>query len=205
VSATPSIPVLDAAPLAKLAVAMAASAGGLNALTIVLGTLPTQFPAAIVIVQHLEPNHPSMMVGLLTRRTSMQVRQAEHGDRLAAGTVYIAPPNRHVVVNADATLSLTSTDRVQFVRPSADVLFESIATSFHERAAGVVLSGTGCDGSRGIGAIHREGGHVIVQDGDSEFSGMPFAARSTGDADEVLPVSKIAAALTRWAAEVGGE
>jgi two-component system chemotaxis response regulator CheB len=189
-------------PMADGAVAMAASAGGLAALTTVLAVLPKRFPAAVIIVQHLDPHHPSLMAGLLARRTRMIVHQAEGGERLMAGTVYVAPPDRHVVIGPDATIELTETARVQWVRPSADVLFESVADCFGNRAVAVVLSGTGRDGARGVGAIHRGGGRVIVQDAGSEFGGMPAAARLTGDADEVLPVSRIGEALLRWAAQV---
>ncbi|MBI2884294.1 MAG: chemotaxis protein CheB [Candidatus Methylomirabilis oxyfera] len=177
-------------------VACAASAGGLTALSTVLSGLPSDFPAAIVIVQHLDPRHRSLMADILARRTPMQVVQAQEGDRLRPSTVYIAPPDRHLLVNSDSTLSLTQSELVHFVRPSADLLFESVAASFKDRAIAVVLSGTGSDGAMGVRAIKKMEGTVIVQDErSSEFFGMPGAAIQTGNTDFVLPLDEIASAL----------
>lgn len=177
-------------------VALAASAGGLNALTQVLGSLPKGFPASIVIVQHLDPRHRSLMADILRRRTQLEVQQAREGDHLEAGTAYIAPPDRHLLVNADRTLSLTHSELVHFVRPSADLLFESLAATFRERAVAVVLSGTGSDGSMGVEAVKKMGGTVIAQaEASAEFSGMPAAAIRTGQVDFVLTLDEIAPAL----------
>jgi two-component system chemotaxis response regulator CheB len=178
-------------------VALAASAGGLNALTHVLSALPAQFPAALVVVQHLDPRHRSVMAEILSRRAQLQVGEAKEGDALQPGRVYVAPPNRHLLVNPDHTLSLTQTQLVHFVRPSADLLFESVAASFRERAIAVVLSGSGQDGAMGVKAIKKMGGTVIVQDANAEFAGMPEAARATGLADFELPLDDIAPALQK--------
>ena len=177
-------------------VAMAASAGGLHALSEVLRSLPPSFPAALVIVQHLDPRHRSLMADILSRCTPLKVKQAQEGNRVEPGRVYIAPPNRHLLVNPDGTLSLSQSELVHFVRPSADLLFESVAASFKERAIAVVLSGTGSDGSMGVKAIKKMGGTVIVQNEESaEFFGMPDAAVQTGSVDFVLPLDEIASAL----------
>ena len=179
-------------------VALAASAGGLNALTRVLEALPAHFPAAVVVVQHLDPRHRSLMADILSRRTTLPVKEAAEGDELRSGRAYIAPPNRHLLVNPDRTLSLTQTELVHFVRPSADLLFESTAASFKERAIAVVLSGSGSDGAMGVKAIKKMGGTVIVQDArNAEFAGMPEAALATGMADFVLPLDEIAPALQK--------
>src|SRR5919197_4944657 len=98
-------------------VALASSAGGLRALTLVLAALPRDFPAAITVVQHLDPRHRSLMAEILNRRTAVPVREAEEGARLQPGTVYIAPPNKHLLVNPDGTLSLSSSELVHFLRP----------------------------------------------------------------------------------------
>lgn len=100
-------------------VAIAASAGGLKALSVVLAALPAEFPAAVAVVQHVDPRHRSLMATILSRRTVLTVKEAEEGDLLRPATVFIAPPNRHLLVNADGTLSLTSSELVHFVRPSA--------------------------------------------------------------------------------------
>jgi two-component system chemotaxis response regulator CheB len=177
-------------------VALAASAGGLNALREVLSGLPTEFPIPVVAVQHLDPRHRSLIAGILGRHSALPVRQAADGDGLQSGAVYIAPPDRHLLVNSDGTLSLTQTELVHFLRPSADLLFESVAASFKDRAIAVVLTGTGADGSMGVRAIKKMGGTVIAQDeGSSEFFGMPSAAIKSGHVDFVLPLKEISRAL----------
>jgi two-component system, chemotaxis family, protein-glutamate methylesterase/glutaminase len=177
-------------------VALAASAGGLAALSKVLSALPAHFPASVVVVQHLDPRHRSLMADIINRRTSLPVKQAAEGDRLQPGEVYIAPPDNHLLVNSDDSLSLTHTELVHFVRPSADLLFESVAASHKQRAIAVVLTGSGSDGAMGIRAIKKTGGTVIVQDErTSEFFGMPGAAIQTGGADFILPLDEIAPAL----------
>lgn len=177
-------------------VALAASAGGLTALSQVLAGIPRDFPAAVVVVQHLDPRHRSLMADILSRRTTLPVKQAAEGDRMTPGTVFIAPPNRHLLVNSDGTLSLSQSELVHFVRPSADLLFESVAASYRDRAIAVVLTGSGSDGSMGVRGIKKMGGTVIVQDSKTaEFSGMPEAATHTGAYDFILPLEEIASAL----------
>ncbi len=177
-------------------VALAASAGGLQALSEVLSGLPADFPATLVVVQHLDPRHRSLMADILNRRTSLAVKEAEEGEKLVSGTVYIAPPDRHLLVNPDGSLSLSQSELVHFVRPSADLLFESVAASFRERVIAVVLTGTGSDASMGVKAVKKMGGTVIAQDeATSEFFGMPGATIRTGTVDFVLPLSEVAQAL----------
>jgi two-component system chemotaxis response regulator CheB len=177
-------------------VALAASAGGLKALTDVLAALPRDFAAALVVVQHLDRRHRSLMAEILGKRTALLVREARDGDKLERGLVLIAPPDHHLLVNADGSVSLSRTELVHFVRPSADLLFESTAAAYRERAVAVVLSGSGRDGAMGVKAIKKMGGTVIVQDEKtSEFFGMPGAAQHTGIVDFILPLSEIAPAL----------
>ena len=138
------------------------------------------------------------MAEILARNTSLRVKQAEEGDHLASATVYIAPPNRHLLVNPDGSLSLSQSELVHFVRPSADLLFESVAASYKDRAIAVVLTGTGSDGAMGVQAIKKMGGTVIVQDEKtSEFFGMPSSAIASGNVDFVLPLDEIASALVQ--------
>jgi two-component system chemotaxis response regulator CheB len=177
-------------------IALAASAGGLRALTDVLSALPRDFPVALVVVQHLDPRHRSLMAEILGKRTSLVVKEAREGDTLERGLALIAPPNRHLLVNPDRTVSLSQSELVHFVRPSADLLFESTATAYKERAIAVVLSGSGRDGAMGVKAIKKMGGTVIVQDEKtSQFFGMPEAAQQTGLVDFILPLPEIAPAL----------
>jgi two-component system, chemotaxis family, protein-glutamate methylesterase/glutaminase len=187
-------------------VGIAASAGGLNALSRLLAPLPADFPAAIVIVQHLDPRHRSLMAEILGRRCALTVKEAEEGDQLKGGIVYTAPPNRHLLVNTNGTLSLSQSELVHFVRPSADLLFESLAASYKDRCIAVVLTGSGSDGSMGVQAIDRMGGTVIAQDeASSEFFSMPSAAINTGSVDVVLPLDEISPALVSLVMEQGSD
>ena len=178
-------------------VALAASAGGIFALTDILGKLPADFAAALLVVQHLDPRHRSLMPQIFGRRSSLPVYQAVDGMPIEPGHVYLAPPDRHLLVNRGGTVSLTQTELVNFVRPSADLLFESVAAAYGDRAIAVVLTGAGKDGSMGVTAIKQRGGTVIVQDeATSEFFGMPSAAIRTGSVDFVLSIDEIPGALT---------
>lgn len=177
-------------------VALASSAGGLGALSEVLSALPEEFPAAIAVVQHLDPRHRSLMARILSGRTPLAVKEAEEGDRLRPGRIYIAPPDRHLLIEPGGTVSLTQSEMVHFVRPSADLLFESVAASYKDRAIAVVLTGSGSDGKMGVQAIKKMGGTVIAQDEEtSEFFGMPGAAIQSGSVDFVLPLREIPSAL----------
>ena len=177
-------------------VAVAASAGGLGALTSILSQLGGDFPVPLLVVQHLDRTHPSFLAEILGRRTRLKVKQAENGEHISAGRVYVAVPDFHLLVNSDHTLSLTRTQLVHHVRPAADVLFESVALSFGPRAIALVATGTGSDGARGVSAVKKAGGVVLVQDeGSSEFFGMPGAAIGTGDVDLVLSLKQIPGAL----------
>lgn len=177
-------------------VAIAASAGGLAALTLVLSHLPTDFPSAIVVVQHLAPRHRSVIAEILARKTVLHVKIAEEGDILCPGSVYIAPPDHHLLVTRAGKIQLSHTPQVQFVRPSADVLFTSVAACYQDRALAVVLSGTGRDGVEGIQAIKKMGGTVIAQNEETaQFFGMPGAAIASGNVDQVLPLQDIPATL----------
>ena len=179
-------------------VALAASLGGLKALSEVLSALPSDFPAAITVVQHISPDHRSQMAEIIKYRTLLPVKEAEEGDKLCAGNIYIAPSNYHLLVNQDGTLSLSQSERVHLVRPAANNMFESLAVSFKERVIAVVLTGRDGDGATGVQAIKKMGGIVIVQDEKScESFSMPKAAIDTGDVDFVLHLKDIAPALMR--------
>ncbi len=183
-------------------VAIASSAGGLNALSILLAGLPNDFPAIVVVVQHLDPQHPSLLAGILNQRTGLSVKEAEDGEYLAPATVYIAPPNHHLLINPNNTISLTQSKLVHFVRPSADLLYESVAASYQSRAIAVILTGSGSDGSMGVTAIKAMGGLVIAQnEATAEFFSMPDAAIKTGCVDFVLPLEEIAPHLTKLVME----
>jgi two-component system, chemotaxis family, protein-glutamate methylesterase/glutaminase len=173
-------------------VAIAASAGGITALTRVLGDLPVGFPVPVLVVQHLDRRHQTIIAEVLGRRVKLPVRLAREGDLAAPGTIYIAPPDRHLLVSAEGTLTLSSSELVHFVRPSADLLFESVAGSYGPKAIACVLTGSGSDGAMGVSAIKSRGGTVIAEDPDlAEFKGMPEAAVASGAVDFVLPLDEI--------------
>jgi two-component system chemotaxis response regulator CheB len=174
-------------------VAIGASAGGLNALTVALRSLPSDFPSSIVIVQHLSPQYKSHLPQLLAHATRLHVKQAEHGEIIVPSWVYIAPPDEHLLVGP-GKLQLAHSQLVHYTRPSIDLLFESVAGTYGSRSIGVVLSGSGRDGASGIQAIKESGGVTIVQK-RAEFAAMPEAALATNSVDRVLPAEDIGQAL----------
>lgn len=177
-------------------VALAASAGGLQAISTLLAALPIDFPVPILVVQHLSPHQPSLMVDILTRRIALPVTQAVEGDTLRPGHVYLAPPDRHLVVTGQKTLSLTLTEKVHHVRPSGNVLFESVAVCYGIGAVAVILTGGDGDGSTGLLAVKAAGGQTIAQDeASSESFSMPRTAIETGGVDHVLALEDIAPML----------
>lgn len=177
-------------------VAVAASSGGMQALGALLGGLPEDFRAPVVVVQHRQPGVSAWLHQILCRRTGLCVREAQDGDVLRGGCVYLAPAARHVRVAPGGVLRLGDGPRVNFSRPSADPLFASAAECFGPRAVGVVLTGRGEDGAAGAAAIRRRGGMVLVQDpATCAAPAMPRAVLTGGGADFVLPVPALAHAL----------
>ncbi len=176
-------------------VAVGASAGGIEALHVVVSSLPASFPAAVFIVQHMDPRHKSLLAGLLGRRCLLTVKQATDGERVRGGVVYIAQPNSHLIVSQEQ-LRLTDSKLVHFSRPSIDLLLESVAAAYGDRAIGVILSGSGVDGASGLRAIKEKGGTTIVQDpATAAHAGMPQAARATGCVDFTLLLDDIGPAI----------
>lgn len=176
-------------------VATGASAGGVVALPEVLAALPPDYPAAVVIVQHLGAHFRSYLAAVLARGCRLPVRQAEDGDVLRPGVVYVAPPGVHLALRG-GSLVLSHAAPVHFVRPSVDVLFASVAVACGAHAVGVILTGTGSDGAAGLRAIKQAGGRTIVEDPAlAEHAGMPAAACATGCADRTLPLHEIGPAL----------
>ncbi|HZQ22121.1 MAG TPA: chemotaxis protein CheB [Terriglobales bacterium] len=169
-------------------VAIGASAGGLGALTDVLRPIGSEFPA-IVVVQHLDPAHKSHLAELLARKTAKQVKEAEHGEPILPGIVYIGPPDEHLLVGP-GKIQLVHSQLVHFSRPSIDLLFESVAGMYGSRSLGVILSGSNRDGAVGIQAIREAGGTTLAQDPlTAEFRIMPDAAIHTGCVHHVVPLA----------------
>jgi two-component system chemotaxis response regulator CheB len=176
-------------------IAMGASAGGLHSLSQVLAPLPADLNCAILVVQHLSPEHKSMMAELLLRRTVLRVSQGRDGDEIRPGLVLIAPPNLHLLAEP-GNIRLLRTPAVHYSRPSIDLMFNSVAASYGPRSIAVVLSGSGRDGADGLRAVKLAGGTTIAEDpSKAEFSSMPYAAIASGCVDMVLPLSKIPSVL----------
>jgi two-component system chemotaxis response regulator CheB len=124
------------------------------------------------------------------------VRLAQEGEKAEAGAIYVAPPNHHLLVGPQGVLTLSSSELVHFVRPSADLLFESVAGTYGPRAIACVLTGTGSDGAMGASAVKSRGGTVIAEDPElAEFRGMPDAVVNAGTVDFVLPLDEIASVI----------
>lgn len=180
-------------------VGIGASAGGLDALERFFDHLPPDTGMAFVVVQHLSPAFKSVMDELLRRHTRMPVRLVENGMEVEADHVYLIPPNKEMII-AGGRLLLGDRERKPELSLPIDVFFRSLARDCAERAVGIVLSGGGSDGSRGIIDIHEAGGIVIVQDGASaQFDGMPRTARDAGVADWVLAPAEMPGVLLQHA------
>jgi two-component system CheB/CheR fusion protein len=186
-----------------LVVGLGASAGGLEALYKLFAGLPADTGMAFVLIQHLDPTHSSMMVGLLARHTAMPVLEAVDGMPVERDRVYVIPPGVYLSIR-DGALRLTNPRERHGARLPIDFFLRSLAEDCGARAVCAVLSGSGSDGSAGLAAIHDRGGLVIVQDPkDAAHNGMPRSAILTGVADLVLPVAEIPAALVKHSRESG--
>jgi chemotaxis response regulator CheB len=184
-------------------VAIGASAGGVPALQTVLAALPGDLGAAVLVVLHLHPSMPSRLAWLLGRHSALPVRTAEAGDLIAGGTVYVAVPDLHLMID-DARVRLVPSAPVHHVRPSIDLLFASLARGYGAEATVVVLTGTGLDGAAGVVAVKAAGGTTIAQDpGEAAFPGMPAAAVATGCVDHVVPLAGVVPLLVRLSGTAG--
>ena len=178
-------------------VVVGSSWGGMRALSILLPGLPADLDAAVVLAQHRSANSTARLAALLQRHAALPVDEVEDKDPIEPGRVYLAPPDYHVLVEPGCC-SLSLDERVQYSRPSVDVLFESAADSYGRRVAAVVLTGANADGAEGMRRVRAAGGVTIVQDPtDAEQTAMPAAALATGAADKVLALSAIAPYLVR--------
>lgn len=185
-------------------VAIGASLGGIKALRFLLSALPCNFCPPIVIVQHISPQYPSRLAQLLSFYTPLATQSAMDGLRLQQGTIYTAPPNRHLTIDRQHTFRLRDTPRIKYSRPAVDPLFQSVADVFGPRAIGVILTGANDDGADGIRAIKHSGGTTIAQDpATSRAFRMPSSAIRTRCVNFVLPLERIAPALVALTAMPG--
>ena len=178
-------------------IVIGASWGGLHAVGRVLAGLPQDLDAAVVVAQHRGTDgREGVLAGLLDGQGPLDVQEAEDKEPIEPGKVYLAPPDYHLLVEPGA-FALSTGERVQFARPSIDVLFESAADAYGERVIGVILTGANEDGAAGLARIKERGGVAIVQDpAGSERRAMPDAAIAATVADAVLPLEEIGAFLS---------
>ena len=177
-------------------VAIGASAGGPGALAVILRALPETFPAAIVIVQHIDPGFAGGMAGWLEQQSGLKVKVAQEGDRPQCGTVLMAGTNQHLLFRNRDSLGYAPESPEDVYHPSIDVFFNSVVRQWRGQAVGVLLTGMGRDGAAGLKAIRDAGYHTIAQDRESSsVYGMPKAAAAMDAATEILPIGAIAKAL----------
>ncbi|MDB4987571.1 MAG: chemotaxis response regulator protein-glutamate methylesterase [Myxococcaceae bacterium] len=177
-------------------VALAASTGGPGALRTVLDALPYDFSAPVLVVQHLSPGFLEGFADWLDTSCRLRVKVAVEGDQITRGTVYIAPEDRHLAISPTGSIRALCDAPVEGFRPSASVLFESVAKAYGPSACAAILTGMGRDGVDGLRRLHELGGRIIAQDEQScSVFGMPAAAIEAGLADFILPISLISAKL----------
>jgi two-component system, chemotaxis family, protein-glutamate methylesterase/glutaminase len=186
------------------AVVVGASAGGVEALSTLLSALPAHASFAVLIVQHLPKDRRNLLPEIFGPKCALPVLEALDKQPVEPGTVYVAAPDYHLLVDEGRTLALSIDEPVHFSRPSVDVLFESAAAAYGSRLMGIVLTGANADGAAGLRAVHEAGGITVVQDpGSAQASLMPASALQRVPASQVLPLAGIAA-LLRTAGARGG-
>jgi len=173
------------------------SAGGFNALPKLLESLEDKFPLPVVIVQHETADAGDFFSTYLAKHCVLTVKQADEKEAIVPGTVYVAPPGYHLLIEEDRTFSLSTDDPVNYARPSIDVLFETAIDAYGGKIIGIILTGANSDGAKGLKKIKDAGGLAIVQDpATAEMDFMPKAALAATPVDEVLPLDNIGPYLT---------
>jgi two-component system chemotaxis response regulator CheB len=195
------VPLREKSSAAATIVALGVSTGGPLALEEILPTFPRDLPVPILVVQHMPGGFTAPFAERLNKLCVISVCEASHGQTVQAGVVYIAPAGFHMTVDlfTDRTLiCLSRQPEAQVHIPSADVLMQSIASEFHSRAIGVIMTGMGSDGAQGMKAIHREGGFTVGQDEPTcAVYGMPRVCAEMGILDRIVPLSQIAHEILR--------
>jgi two-component system chemotaxis response regulator CheB len=178
------------------AVVIGASAGGVEALGMILPALPATFRPSLLIVLHLPRERPSLLVEIYEKRCALPIREADDKEPIEPGTIYFAPPDYHMLVERNRQIALSTEEPVHYSRPSVDVLFESAADVYGTQLLGVILTGANEDGAAGLHAIHRAGGVTVVQQPDSaKVPLMIVSALQRNPADFILSLPEIAELL----------
>ncbi|OWR16351.1 chemotaxis protein CheB [Brevundimonas diminuta] len=180
-------------PSPDQAVAIGASAGGVQALLTLLPALPADFPWPIFIVLHVPADRGNVLAPLFEAKCRLEVKEAEDKETARPGVVYFAPSNYHLLVESNGDLALSSDEAVNYSRPSIDVLFESAADAYGAGLTGVILTGANEDGAAGLSAVAAAGGIALVEEPAAAYAqAMPQAARNACDAALALPLQRIA-------------
>lgn len=180
------------------AVVIGASAGGLNALTKIITKLDNSFDLPLLVVQHISPHSDNYITKHLDKISMIKVKEADEKERLSPGTVYFAPPNFHMLIEDDHTISFSVEAKVSYARPSIDVLFESAAYVFGSHLIGILLTGANNDGASGLKIIKEFGGLTIVENpATAEVDTMPRSAVNLFKPDHVIELEKIGDLLNK--------
>jgi two-component system, chemotaxis family, protein-glutamate methylesterase/glutaminase len=181
------------------AVAIGASAGGIEVLSVLLSSLPASCRASFLVVMHIPRERPSLLPDVFGAKCALPVREAEDKEPVQPGTVYFAPPDYHLLVDRGPAFALSSDAPVHFSRPSIDVLFDSAADIYGERLLGLILTGANQDGAEGLAAIGRAGGRTVVQEpGSAAVPFLPEAALQAGPVDFVLSLAQLQELFATW-------
>lgn len=180
------------------AIVIGVSAGGMNALSAILPELPEDFPLPVIVVQHMAPDSDNFLSILLNERSSIAVKEAEGGERIKGGHVYLAPPDYHLLIELDRTFGLSQDCPVNCARPSIDILFESAADVYGDGLVGVILTGANEDGTQGLKRIKERGWLTIVQNpASAESNCMPRSVLEAIEVDYILELEDIGPFLER--------
>lgn len=174
------------------AIVIGVSSGGLKAMKIMFSFLSKDFNTPIIIVQHISPRSDNQWIKILNDQSNLIIKEADEKENIEKGIVYIAPPNYHLMIEMDKSFSLTIDERVNFARPSIDVLFESAAEAYKNKLIGVILTGSNHDGTNGLKRIKERGGLTIVQNPETaESANMPASAIASVQPDYILSLDEI--------------
>jgi len=180
------------------AIVVGSSAGGLQALKTIFSCLGSDFSIPIIVVQHISPHSDNYITTYLNRICQVKVKEANEKETIEGGTIYFSPPNFHLLIEENYTFSLSTEDRVNFARPSIDILFETAALAYGKNLVGIVLTGANNDGATGLRIIKKYGGTTIVQDPKTaEVDTMPSSAIKESKVDYILTLEDIAKLLIK--------
>ncbi|MFV0358081.1 MAG: chemotaxis protein CheB [Bacteroides thetaiotaomicron] len=178
--------------MSEQAIVIGASAGGFKALEKLITGLKPSLTLPVIVVSHIASKAENYIVTYLNDKTDIRVKEVSEKEQIKGGTVYFAPPNYHVLVERNKSLSLTTEKPVSYARPSIDVLFETAAETYLDKLWGIILTGANSDGENGCRAIKKWGGYVLVQDpAEAEYQEMPMAVIRAGLQDRIVTIGEM--------------